>query len=942
MTPARLARGLRNWMGSVAVLALLGAGAGAAFVVPAALAAPSTGEESDAIQAARAKADAGDIAGAVEDMRALVRAAPDDATARKALADLYLRAGDPQGAEKEYRAAMERGAAFETVLDGLGLAILLQGNDETLLKQFEAANYAGETAAKIHLFRAQAHLALTEIDRAREEVDKAQAAAPDFDGTILAVSQMQQIDGKAAEAEATVDALLARDPANLEALLQKGELRGAAGDPAAALALFERVLSERENDTRARLGKVASLITLGRAAEAEPEIDAVIAVRPNNPLAAYFKALVLAQRGARDEALTLLTDTRGMDRVTPALLLLASLQLQAGNLDQAQRQADLYLARVPGDVAGRTLHAAVRLARGEVSQAIAALEALKAERPEDFGVVSLLGSAYLEMGRYAEAAEQFAAASSQLPANEIANLGLAYSLAGQGKPAESMQSVEALIAANPASGQARFLLILLHFQNGEIDKARAVANDFVAATNGIPVALQLRAAAAMTAGDRGAARKDLEAAIAKDASFLAAKLGLAEIDRIEGDLAGARALYEEVLKTQPGNLGAHIGLAQVELASGNLDGTLSQLARAGNAAPENPLPGTYAVQVLLDAGQAARALSEARALVSKFPDEPMALDVLGQAQLAGGDTGAAIQTFQRVATRSPNSPIPQVRLAGAYLAADRKPEAKAALDAALALAPKAPATNGAMVDFLFRTEGAEAGIAFAEEARSRVAPAPEGTLLLANAYLAGGKADRAAPLYAELWQTQPSASYLARYMAALEALGQRDEAAAVARSWLARVPNDTAALLALMVNRVTAKDWPAAAAAGEKILTLRPDDVPALNNLALVYADMGDAAKGLTLAEKAHKLAPEAPAVWDTYGWLLVRSGRLDEGLVWLQKALATAPEFPEYAYHTAVALKQKGDTAEAARLVDIALKGDAPYPWREEAMALKAALQGN
>ena len=97
-----------------------------------------------------------------------------------------------------------------------------------------------------------------------------------------------------------------------------------------------------------------------------------------------------------------------------------------------------------------------------------------------------------------------------------------------------------------------------------------------------------------------------------------------------------------------------------------------------------------------------------------------------------------------------------------------------------------------------------------------------------------------------------------------------------------------------------------------EILRLKPDDPMTLNALGYTLADRTDRlAEALVLIEKALKAQPNDPYILDSMGWVKYRMGKLDESLDYLNRAYALKTD-PEIAAHLGEVLWAMGRQGEA------------------------------
>lgn len=893
----------------------------------------------DALTKARSLLKSGQVGAAIVELKNLLRANPKNAEARVELATIYLRANDGVSAEKEWRAAIANGYPFAKAAEGLGLALMMQGQAPRLLKEFSAAKYTGELKARVHLLRAQAHMTLTEVEMAKQEVESARAAAPNLLGVYLASAHLLQLGGDLKGAATQIDAALKIDPESSDALSAKGELTGAQGDPAAALTYFDRALAKNKSDLRARVGRIASLIAQQKSDAAEADVDELLKLAPTSPHGAYFKGLMLAQRGQKDEALAVLGRSPGVDKLPPAQYLLAALHLGKGQTEQAQRYINAYVAKNPDEVRGQLLLVTLRLARGEVAAALPKLEALKAKLPNDYATSLLLGNAYLSVGRYADAAAQFQSASAASPTAPEATIGLAQSLLGQGKSDQSAKILQSMAADGQGSSRANALLVLSFLQAKDYPGALKAVAAFQAKEPKNPSAPYLRASVNSAKGDRAATRKDLLEALTIDPKFAAADLTLAQIDRAEGKPADAQKRYQNVIGYQPSSIEAHVGLAALAADANDKKGAIEWLRKATTANPTELTPSLLIVNLLLGDGRSAEALKEANDLAVRFPSNPLAFDALGLCQLVNRDSKGAIASFTKLVALSPNSVPANIKLSAAYRSAQKNDDARKTLESALKLDPMSIDAHRALIDLTLATDGADAAVKKAQAAKASIADKLDGDLLVADTLRAARKLAEAEAIYKATWKVRPTVPLLGAYTQTLDAQGKFAVARTTIQEFLKKNPKDGTARFLLVVNSINLGQYPGALAEGQALLKDRPRDVALLNNVAWLHDKTGNPQKAIELAEVALAQAPTSAEVNDTLGWLLVRNGKLARGLALLKVAHELSPKSPDIAYHYAFALKESGKPGDARGLVTLALQSSQPFADRKDAEKFMQSL---
>lgn len=189
-----------------------------------------------------------------------------------------------------------------------------------------------------------------------------------------------------------------------------------------------------------------------------------------------------------------------------------------------------------------------------------------------------------------------------------------------------------------------------------------------------------------------------------------------------------------------------------------------------------------------------------------------------------------------------------------------------------------------------------------------------------------------------------------RYRIMLASVLASDNDLPGAISWVERVIGDSNAkpedldtartMAGVFYLKLNPPEMGKAADAYRKILERSPEDLIALNNLAsvMLLPKSGFAPKeALPYSEKAYNILVAKhevnPYIFDTHGYVLVLLGRLDEGINILQKAIDKEP-IAEACYHMGEAFIAKGASRQAdaeeslkqaAALLDAATKDNKP-----------------
>src|SRR5262249_22301685 len=151
------------------------------------------------------------------------------------------------------------------------------------------------------------------------------------------------------------------------------------------------------------------LIDRNEDAAAGQDVQAVLRVVPNHPIATYLDALLKARRNEIKPAVEALQATvnKFVNPYPPTLYLLGTLLLSTNETEGAETNLTRYLAQVEGDVTARKILGGLLIRKGSVEKALIVLKRGYDLAPLDPDVASLIASAFMAKRDYAEAAVWF-------------------------------------------------------------------------------------------------------------------------------------------------------------------------------------------------------------------------------------------------------------------------------------------------------------------------------------------------------------------------------------------------------------------------------------------------------------------------------------------------------------------------------------------------------
>ena len=891
----------------------------------------------------------GDLRTAQIEFRNAVRNDPASAEARAALAQVSLDLGDGDTAEKEARAAIDRGfdkvAGTRMLLRGM----LMQNRAREVLREFPIPAGAGPDplGAQIAAAHAFAQLNLNDREAARKAAAEALRLNPKALEPHLAAAAIGFSEGNRQAAEAAIDQALVIDSNSVDALLRKAGLQFERGEADAAAATLGHLLKTAPAHVPAHILRAEALLRAGKPAEAKTEVDAALRLQPNSAPAAYLRAAMLVQAQdwkPADEIFQRLGSA--LASFPDGFLLQAIAKRGLNQIELAVDAAQRFVARRPEDPRGAKFLAAIEIERGRPGEATIVLNRFISRGTPDAEIYDLLGRAYAADNRPRESTVALQRASELAPKNAQILARLAASRLAAGDNAGSTQAAEGVLALVPDQPGARQMLAVAALGRGDIATAETELAKLDATVKSGEVGSTLSAAIKLARLDLAGAKIDFEAALKANADSVAARLGLARVAAADGRTADVDRLLAEVLQRDPGNaeaIGNIAGIAGINSPRGQAARQL--LERSQAARPTDPRLAVALANLYNAAGEPNRALSildtEALRRAGLGPSLPLAR---AQAYAAANRWSDAEIASRAALAESPDNIFARRQLAALLLRNSDPAGAEGLVREGLRTQPGSAALQRTLVTLVQQIRGLDAALGVADELAKQTNMQPNARLLRGELLMSAQRPVDAARAFTTAYNEAPSAQLALARATAFRTAGQTNDANGALNAWLQREPRNPEVLDALSQLDIQAGRLPDAERKLNVVLESAPNNGVALNNLAWILGERGGASmpKARELAQRAYFLMPSAESA-DTLGWILTRDGNAPLALPLLRAAATPrgrqAPN-PSIVYHLAYALKETGDKPEAQRLLETLLVANTGFPERAEAEKLLNALK--
>ncbi len=373
--------------------------------------------------------------------------------------------------------------------------------------------------------------------------------------------------------------------------------------------------------------------------------------------------------------------------------LIVTALLAANEKREAEASNDLILREDPKDIDARARRAGFLAERGETDKAIADLEALQREAPNNALIyynlgMTLLGKARREAARVqlAQAIRsddrfippKIALAELELATGEYGNavvlsesildrdrrnatamLFRAIGLREMGKRQEARQAFELLLARYPKHGEGLFQFGILNAQENNLKEAEALYRRSFEANPANANGLRAIVRGLLVKNQTEAALKLINAEMAKYPGHPDLTLTLADTEMHAGHfdqaIAGYQALLKDLEKNRRGLVDIHLRLADCYKGRRDLEPALAHLIQARQLLPDDPLVlhNLGVIHDMLGKKEEARAFYEASLKIDG--DDATVLTNLAFLMVQnGGNPDQALTYAQRARQKAPH------------------------------------------------------------------------------------------------------------------------------------------------------------------------------------------------------------------------------------------------------------------------------------------------
>ncbi|MGD1086202.1 MAG: tetratricopeptide repeat protein [Verrucomicrobiota bacterium] len=899
-------------------------------------------------------------------------------------ASYHLAAGVLDAKEANFSAAeseFRKSQALDPNSTSLNLAL---ANLAVANKDFKAAEQAFKTAADKAPMRSIARLEFAKFlfqrgqtNQATETLREINTNAPDYMPATLLLMQFSFLQRKYDDCGSYIAKILAREPSNMEALVQKGALSVAKGDGTQAVADYEKLLALYPNRPipQIQFDLARACVLAGDRNKAIAALNRVLQTQTNYVPAKLMLADLEVRQGDPASAITLLTAVLKTPRLPTNFVTEASLTLASAYLAQnlPAQEAAVYQRledTFPKDAQFPLLAGQALMRDSQPDAARAAFEKSLALDPDSLPCLQELVHLDLAQAKSSDAAQRVKKQIARNPTNAVLwFLQADVSIAQRDLP-QAKTALEKAISLDPALPSPYLMLARLSFDYQQQKEALEQLNTLVAITNDVPALMEIGHIHEMDK-DYDLARQTYEKILSFDpqsgpalnnlaclysdhlgqldkASQLAQKAQqLYPDDPNVADTFGwilfkkreyprALALEQASASKQPGDpeVQFHLGMAHYMMGEEDPARAALQFAAANtNFDGRDAALQRLAILAIAPAAATAAQRAEVEKQVQQEPTDPIAMVRLAALQERDGDSQKAAATYEAAIKQNPQNVRAMAQLAQIYSA--RLNQSQKGMDLAKnahKLAPDDPFVSSVLGRLVLQARDYPSALSLLQAASSSMPGQPDLLHDLAWCYFGAGNPAQGRLTMQSALQTSLPFDKLddaKQFLRMLDIVGNPDlpQAGDDIQQALRADTNYAPALLAsalVLEHQGRPKD---AEPLYEKFLAKYPLFYLVDRQLAVLYARDGNDTKASACADLARQAFPGDPLLAKSSGIVAYHRKDYQSSIQYLTQSSSKFPNDAELLFYLGMDYYQTKDTANSKkylqRAVDLKLSDD-------------------
>jgi tetratricopeptide (TPR) repeat protein len=520
-------------------------------------------------------------------------------------------------------------------------------------------------------------------------------------------------------------------------------------------------------------------------------------IRPKQPELRFAMAQVLREDGQWEESERIAREiTTDSPQYPQAYEYLAREYVLRKRNDDAVTVMRALVNSHPLSTRFRIRLAALHFFLGQRDEAIKLLDELLAREGEFTGARLGVGTTYLTFRDYERAMKVLADGVAKNDANKSKyRLNRALGYVAQGRFDEAAREVDTTLKDDPQNIDALSLRASLQLQTGDREKSASAIADLQALIGRDPRNVVVRynlARAHHSRGELDAARVQYAEAVRLRSDFVAALIGLGQVNLLKRDFGAAIEAADSALSFEANNIPAKVLKSNALLQNRNLKQARLELEGYLRQAPDSPDLQFQMALVNFHEQRFAEAEATFRALSARYPNDPRLIWGVAEVYMRTKRGREALQFLQEEMKKYPDNPRMQYAVASIALRTGEFGLAESLYRQLLMLQPKNLDIHLRLGETLRQAGQLQPAIEIMRKAVQLEPNNPGANLQLAMTLDAAGLQRESLPLYETIVKVQPDNPIALNNLAYMLAEDGRDLDQALTYAQRARQqrPND--------------------------------------------------------------------------------------------------------------------------------------------------------
>ncbi|HFE37514.1 MAG TPA: PEP-CTERM system TPR-repeat protein PrsT, partial [Gammaproteobacteria bacterium] len=740
------------------------------------------------VEKAKVALDQGDYRASIIHLKNALGNYPDSAEARFLLGDIYVRAGEGGGAEKELNRALALGVSAEAVLGKLADALLIQGKADAVIKRFALKDSDPLVVKGLKLVAlGDAYFQKRDIEKAQDYYNEALPLATAEKRAQLGLARVNILKRKLDRARELVLQAQKGDEGNVLAWLTRADVYKALGDAGETLASFEKAALNANSHQDyyyfvAMKGQIKEYLQQNLPDKAGLVMSQLAksfykSKLPDIPEMNQLQAVLAFQKKQYDKSMA--SAEKVLKKVPNhygAILILGAINTVKGNYEQADDYLRRFLLAVPRNVEARKMLAYVQLNRNEAKSAVETLKPFENVKKLDVATLALVASASLRAGDADKGAKYYEQALAEEPDSPELKAGLAQSYVGMKEYEKALVELGQIRDKSSNKSQTSLAIVETQIKAKNYSAALKELDKLAQSDVEEPLYVSLKGTVYLLKNEETKAKLAFEKALEVKPGFPPAARNLAMLAIKNRNTSDAEAYYKQILKENPTHVVTMYDYAQLKMRDGELSAAEHLIKQATEQDKNKARNAVQLARLYLRMQKPSKALAALREVASVGQENAAVYAEQGNAQMMLGEYRNALDSYQKLANLAADSATVHYLVYTAQIALRNQKAAKASLTSALALDGEFVPALIARVKILLSEKKLESARQIIQRLEKLAGNNTNVALLQGELAMYQGNSANAISIYEALYEKTAGAVVVQRLAQAYWAAGDKDRA----------------------------------------------------------------------------------------------------------------------------------------------------------------------